>query len=56
MQGLDITINGDGSDKLDFTYINDLVQDLQDHPRALPECPVLAYADDIALGLVDWSL
>jgi len=26
MQGLDITINGDGSDKLDFTYINDLVQ------------------------------
>jgi len=25
VQGLDITINGDGSDKLDFTYINDLI-------------------------------
>jgi len=25
VQGLDITINGDGSDKLDFTYIDDLV-------------------------------
>jgi len=24
-QGLDISVNGDGSDKLDFTYINDLV-------------------------------
>ena len=26
VQGLDITINGDGSDKLDFTYIDDLIQ------------------------------
>ncbi len=26
MQGLDIAINGDGSDRLDFTYIGDLVQ------------------------------
>ena len=26
MQGLDITINGDGTDRLDFTYIGDLVQ------------------------------
>ena len=25
VQGLDITINGDGSDKLDFTYIDDLI-------------------------------
>ena len=28
VQGLDITINGDGSDKLDFTYIEDLIQGL----------------------------
>ena len=26
VQGLDITINGDGSDLLDFTYIDDLIQ------------------------------
>jgi len=26
VQGLDITINGDGSDKLDFTYIDDLIK------------------------------
>ena len=26
VQGLDITINGDGSDMLDFTYIDDLIQ------------------------------
>ena len=26
VQGLDITINGDGDDKLDFTYIDDLIQ------------------------------
>ena len=26
VQGLDITINGDGSDKLDFTYIDDFVE------------------------------
>jgi len=26
VQGLDININGDGSDKLDFTYIDDLIQ------------------------------
>jgi len=26
VQGLDISINGDGSDKLDFTYIDDLIQ------------------------------
>jgi nucleoside-diphosphate-sugar epimerase len=26
MQGLDISINGDGTDRLDFTYIGDLVQ------------------------------
>ena len=26
VQGLDIKINGDGSDKLDFTYIDDLIQ------------------------------
>ena len=25
IQGLDITINGDGSEKLDFTYIEDLI-------------------------------
>jgi nucleoside-diphosphate-sugar epimerase len=25
VQGMDITINGDGSDKLDFTYIDDLI-------------------------------
>ncbi|MGE3316490.1 MAG: NAD-dependent epimerase/dehydratase family protein, partial [Planctomycetaceae bacterium] len=25
-QGLDVSINGDGSDRLDFTYIGDLVQ------------------------------
>ncbi len=28
LQGLDITVNGDGSDKLDFTYIGDLVNGL----------------------------
>ena len=26
IQGLDITINGDGEEKLDFTYIEDLIQ------------------------------
>jgi len=26
LQGLDLTVNGDGSDRLDFTYIGDLVQ------------------------------
>lgn len=26
LQGLEITVNGDGSDRLDFTYIDDLVQ------------------------------
>lgn len=26
LQGLDVSINGDGSDRLDFTYIGDLVQ------------------------------
>jgi nucleoside-diphosphate-sugar epimerase len=26
VQGTDISINGDGSDKLDFTYIDDLIQ------------------------------
>ncbi len=28
MQGLEITIQGDGSDRLDFTYVDDLVQGL----------------------------
>ncbi len=28
LQGLDLTVNGDGSDKLDFTYIGDLVNGL----------------------------
>lgn len=28
IQGLDITVNGDGSDRLDFTYIGDLVNGL----------------------------
>lgn len=28
LQGLDITVNGDGTDKLDFTYIGDLVNGL----------------------------
>jgi nucleoside-diphosphate-sugar epimerase len=28
LQGLEITVNGDGSDRLDFTYIDDLVEGL----------------------------
>ena len=44
---LDITINGDGEDKLDFTYIEDLVRGISlccENNKALNETLILLMA------------
>jgi len=46
VQGLDIAINGDGSDKLDFTYIEDLIQGINhviENKKAINETFNLTY-------------
>lgn len=46
MQGIPLTINGDGSDQLDFTYIQDLVDGVRlaiEHPAARNETFNLTY-------------
>ena len=53
MQGLDITINGDGSDKLDFTYIDDLVQGVVlviEKEKARNETFNLTYGNSRSIG------
>ena len=53
VQGLDITINGDGSDKLDFTYIDDFVQGVSliiENEKALNESFNLTYGKARTIG------
>jgi len=53
VQGLDISINGDGSDKLDFTYIDDLIQGVTlaiENKNALNETFNLTYGNARAIS------
>lgn len=53
VQGLDITINGDGSDLLDFTYIQDLIQGttlIVDKEEAKNETFNLTYGEARPIG------
>ena len=53
VQGLDITINGDGSDKLDFTYIDDLVHGATlaiENENALNETFNMTYGEARTMG------
>lgn len=53
VQGLSITINGDGSDKLDFTYIDDLIQGITlaiENEKALNETFNLTYGEARTIG------
>jgi len=53
VQGLDITINGDGSDKLDFTYVDDLIQGVTcmlDNKKAINETFNLTYGEARTIG------
>jgi nucleoside-diphosphate-sugar epimerase len=53
LRGLPLTINGDGTDALDFTYIGDLVQGLVRciaHPAAKNEIFNLTYGDGRSLN------
>lgn len=62
VQGLDITINGDGSDKLDFTYIDDLIHGITciiDNKKAINETFNVTYGEartigDMARILIDY--
>ena len=53
VQGLDITINGDGSDKLDFTYIDDLIQGITltiENEKARNETFNMTYGEARTIG------
>lgn len=53
MQGKDITIKGDGSDRLDFTYIDDLVHGITcsiEHERARGEIFNITYGESRSLS------
>jgi nucleoside-diphosphate-sugar epimerase len=53
VQGLDITINGDGSDKLDFTYIDDLIQGVTltiENKKARDETFNMTYGEARTIG------
>jgi nucleoside-diphosphate-sugar epimerase len=53
VQGLDITINGDGSDRLDFTYIDDFVQGVSlvvENEKVLNETFNLTYGEARTIG------
>jgi nucleoside-diphosphate-sugar epimerase len=53
MQGLDVTMTGDGSDRLDFTYIEDLVQGVGKcigNQNALGEIFNLTYGDSRSIN------
>jgi len=53
VQGLDIAINGDGSDKLDFTYIDDLIQGIVlsiGNKKALNETFNITYGKARSIG------
>jgi len=53
VQGLDITINGDGSDKLDFTYIDDLIQGITltiENEKARNETFNMTYGEARSIG------
>lgn len=53
LHGLDISVNGDGSDKLDFTYIGDLVHGIVSiltHDAAVNQIFNLTYGESRSIG------
>ena len=53
VQGMDITINGDGSDKLDFTYIDDLIDGITliiENEKARNETFNMTYGEARTIG------
>lgn len=53
MQGIPLTINGDGSDELDFTYIQDLIDGVRlsiEHPAAANEIFNITYGSARSIG------
>jgi nucleoside-diphosphate-sugar epimerase len=53
VQGLDISINGDGSDKLDFTYIEDFIQGVTlavENENSLNETFNMTYGEARSIG------
>jgi len=53
VQGLDISINGDGSDKLDFTYIEDFIQGVTlavENENSLNETFNMTYGESRSIG------
>jgi len=53
VQGIDITINGDGSDKLDFTYIDDLIHGITliiENEKARNETFNMTYGEARSIG------
>jgi nucleoside-diphosphate-sugar epimerase len=53
VQGLDISINGDGSDKLDFTYIDDFVQGVTlavENENSVNETFNMTYGESRSIG------
>jgi len=53
VQGLDIAIKGDGSDRLDFTYIDDLIQGVTriiENDRAINETFNMTYGESRTIG------
>jgi len=53
IQGLDITLQGDGSDRLDFTYIEDLCQGIANiltHENAINQTFNLTYGESRSIG------
>ena len=53
VQGIDITINGDGSDKLDFTYIDDLIHGITliiENEKARNETFNMTYGEARTIG------
>ena len=53
VQGLDISINGDGSDKLDFTYIEDFIQGVTlavENEKARNETFNMTYGESRSIG------
>ena len=53
VQGMDITINGDGSDKLDFTYIDDLIHGITliiENEKARNETFNMTYGEARTIG------
>lgn len=53
MEGVDITVHGDGSDRLDFTYIDDLTQGVVkviEHPKSRNELFNLTYGESRSIA------